>query len=86
MEQRNKHKDDAVNLRDDARSVMSATGTLARNAVTKAGQTIAATKGVSKTIKTAKTADQAIRSKPYQAVCIAFGLGALFGFIMGRRR
>jgi ElaB/YqjD/DUF883 family membrane-anchored ribosome-binding protein len=86
MKERSENTGDALNLRDDAHAVMSATGNLAKNAMTKAGQTIAATKGVSKTIKTAKTADQAIRSKPYQAVCIAFGLGALFGFIMGRRR
>jgi len=33
----------------------------------------------------AKAADQAIRTNPYRAVGIAFGLGALTGFLLSRR-
>ena len=34
----------------------------------------------------AKAADQAIREHPYQSIGIAFGVGALIGFLASRRK
>ncbi|EEF59296.1 DUF883 family protein [Pedosphaera parvula] len=86
MKEKNELKDNVLDLKQDARAILSATGDLARDAVTQAGRTIAATRGVSKVIKSAKTADKTLRAKPYQAIGIAFGLGALFGYLMARRK
>jgi ElaB/YqjD/DUF883 family membrane-anchored ribosome-binding protein len=38
-----------------------------------------------KTVQSAKVADQVIRDNPYQAIGIAFGVGALIGFLISRR-
>ena len=48
-----------------------------------AGETYAQAKA--KAIDGAKTADRTIRENPYQAIGIAFGLGALLGFLITRR-
>ena len=39
-----------------------------------------------KTVAAAKTADKAVRTHPYQAVGIAFGLGLLVGVLAMRSR
>ena len=39
-----------------------------------------------KTVAAAKTADKAVRSHPYQAVGVAFGLGLLVGVLAMRSR
>ena len=36
-------------------------------------------------VKGAKATDKAIRENPYQALGIAFGVGALLGFLLSRR-
>ncbi len=38
-----------------------------------------------KTVQTAKAADQTIREHPYESIGIAFGVGLLVGFLVGRR-
>jgi ElaB/YqjD/DUF883 family membrane-anchored ribosome-binding protein len=38
-----------------------------------------------KTVETAKAADQTIREHPYESIGIAFGVGILIGFLVGRR-
>lgn len=38
-----------------------------------------------KTVETAKAADQTIREHPYESIGIAFGVGVLIGFLVGRR-
>jgi ElaB/YqjD/DUF883 family membrane-anchored ribosome-binding protein len=38
-----------------------------------------------KTIQTAKAADETIREHPYESIGVAFGVGALIGFLVGRR-
>lgn len=38
-----------------------------------------------KAIQGAKATDKAIRENPYQALGIAFGVGALLGFLLSRR-
>jgi len=54
-----------------------------RHVLEAAGETCARAKA--KAIEGAKTADKTIRENPYQAVGIAFGLGALLGFLLSRR-
>lgn len=73
-------------LKKDAQAIVSATGDLAKDAMNEAGRRIAAAKGVSRVLKGAKNTDRTLRAKPYQAVALALGLGALFGFFIGRRR
>ena len=38
-----------------------------------------------KAVQGAKATDKAIRENPYQAIGIAFGVGALVGFLLSRR-
>lgn len=38
-----------------------------------------------KTVQTAKAADETIREHPYESIGIAFGVGLLVGFLVGRR-
>jgi ElaB/YqjD/DUF883 family membrane-anchored ribosome-binding protein len=38
-----------------------------------------------KAVEGAKAADEAVREHPYQAIGIAFGIGALLGFLIARR-
>ena len=39
-----------------------------------------------KALDGAKATDQAVRERPYQAIAIAFGVGALIGFLTAPRR
>jgi ElaB/YqjD/DUF883 family membrane-anchored ribosome-binding protein len=39
-----------------------------------------------KAVETAKQTDEFIREKPYQAVGLAIGIGALIGFCVARRK
>jgi ElaB/YqjD/DUF883 family membrane-anchored ribosome-binding protein len=39
-----------------------------------------------KAVAGAKATDESIREHPYQAIGIAIGVGALVGFLLGRRR
>jgi ElaB/YqjD/DUF883 family membrane-anchored ribosome-binding protein len=47
---------------------------------------VAARRLEEKTVAAAKATDRCIRDHPYQTVGIAFGLGILFGILLGRRR
>lgn len=38
-----------------------------------------------KTVQTAKAADETIREHPYESIGVAFGVGLLIGFLVGRR-
>jgi ElaB/YqjD/DUF883 family membrane-anchored ribosome-binding protein len=38
-----------------------------------------------KTVETAKAADETIREHPYESIGVAFGVGILIGFLIGRR-
>ena len=80
---------------DETRSLMAATadateGTVVearnrlRSALDAAGETYARVK--TKAVEGAKATDKLIRQKPYQAIGIAFGLGALLGYMISRRR
>ena len=81
-------------LAEDARALMSATADVAGEKVADARKRLAAAldraKDVAgrvrdKAVDGAKAADEAVREHPYQAIGIAFGVGALIGYLAIRR-
>jgi ElaB/YqjD/DUF883 family membrane-anchored ribosome-binding protein len=54
-----------------------------KSALDATSETLARVKA--KAVQGAKVTDKAIRENPYQALGIAFGLGALVGFLLSRR-
>jgi ElaB/YqjD/DUF883 family membrane-anchored ribosome-binding protein len=85
---------DAQTLAEDARALLDATAEItdekvaeARQRLTEAladgKQTIARLR--EKAGQGIQAADQTIRSNPYQSIAIAFGVGALVGFLLRRR-
>lgn len=85
---------DLGQLADDARALMAATADVAGEKVSEARQRLAAAlergKEVygrvrEKAVAGAKVADQAVHEHPYQAIGIAFGVGALIGYLVTRR-
>jgi ElaB/YqjD/DUF883 family membrane-anchored ribosome-binding protein len=85
---------DAHTLADDARALLAATADLTDEKVAEARQrlTEALESGKQtfnrlqeKATESAQAADKAIRSHPYQSMAIAFGVGALLGFLISRR-
>ena len=86
--------DDLAVLASDARALVSATADVAGEKVVAARQRLAAAldsgkevygRAKEKAMEGAKVADRAVRENPYQTMGIAFGLGALIGFLFGRR-
>ena len=85
---------DMSQLADDARALMSATADVAGEKVGEARKRLSAALDSSKemlaqvrdkAVKSAKVADKAVRENPYQAMGIALGVGALFGYLIARR-
>lgn len=81
-------------LADDARALMTATADVAGEKVGEARKRLAAAlergeeiySGVrEKTVEGAKAADGAMHEHPYQAIGIAFGVGAILGYLASRR-
>jgi ElaB/YqjD/DUF883 family membrane-anchored ribosome-binding protein len=81
-------------LADDARALLTATSDVAGDKVGEARKRLAAALDSAKEIggrvrdqavAGAKVADQTVRENPYQAIAIAVGVGALMGYLMGRR-
>jgi len=81
-------------LAQDARDLMAATADVAGEKVGEARNRLAAAlerskeiygKVRDKTIQGAKATDEAVREHPYQAIAICFGVGALLGYLLGRR-
>jgi ElaB/YqjD/DUF883 family membrane-anchored ribosome-binding protein len=79
---------------EDAKELLAATGHVAEEKVVEARRRLseAIEKGKNvwnnvseKTVAGAKATDEAIREHPYQAIGIAFGVGALIGFLLSRR-
>jgi ElaB/YqjD/DUF883 family membrane-anchored ribosome-binding protein len=54
-----------------------------KSALEAAGETVSRVK--ERAVEGAKKTDKMIRNKPYQAMGIAFGVGALVGFLLSRR-
>ena len=78
-----------------ARSLIAATSHIAESKVAEAREKLSevvenAREAVEyveeKAIETAKQTDEFIREKPYQAVGLAVGIGALIGFCIARRK
>ena len=93
-----KHKQTGENdmgtLAEDARALMAATADVAGDKVAEARRRLAAALDSGKQVlgrvrekaaEGAKVADQLVRENPYQTLVIAFGVGAVIGFLLGRR-
>ena len=85
---------DFETLTEDARSLIAATAEVAGEKVSEARKRLAAAleRGTEmysrvreKAVQGAKAADQTVRENPYQAVGVAFGVGALIGYLVSRR-
>ena len=85
---------DARTLAEDARALLDATAEVTDEKVAEARQrlTEALADGKQtyarfreKATQRVQATDQAIRNNPYQSMAIAFGLGALLGFLITRR-
>jgi ElaB/YqjD/DUF883 family membrane-anchored ribosome-binding protein len=81
-------------LAEDARALMAATADVAGEKVGEARRRLAAAldrgKEVcgqvrEKAVESAKAVDEAVHEHPYQAIGIAFGLGALAGYLITHR-
>jgi len=86
--------DDVIALAEDARALMTATADVAGEKVGEARKRLAAAldsgkeiygRVRDKAVEGAKAADQAVHEHPYQALAIAFGVGALLGYLVSRR-
>jgi ElaB/YqjD/DUF883 family membrane-anchored ribosome-binding protein len=82
------------NLMADAKELLAATGHVAEEKVIEARKRLtAAIERVKdawstvqeKAVAGAKATDEAIREHPYQAIGVAFGVGAVIGFLLSRR-
>ena len=85
---------DVGQLAEDARALMAATADVAGEKVGEARKRLAAAlenaKHIAanvrdKAVAGAKVADQAVHEHPYQAIAIGIGVGAVLGYLMGRR-
>ena len=81
-------------LAGDARALMAATADVAGEKVGEARKRLAAALDSAKEIAGrvrdkavagAKAADEAVHEHPYQAIGVAFGVGALLGYLVMRR-
>ena len=88
------HNDEMDTLAEDARALMTATAAAAGEQVGEARKRLAAALDSAKEIagrfrdkavEGAKAADQAVRDKPYQAIGIAFAVGAVVAYFVMRR-
>ena len=81
-------------LAEDARALMAATADVAGDKVAEARKRLGAAlesgkelygRVRDKAVEGAKAADETVREHPYQAIGIAFGVGALLGYLLTRR-
>ena len=88
------YSNDLGSLAEDACALMVATADVAGEKVAEARKRLAAAlenaKDIAgrvrdKAVEGAKAADQVVRDNPYQAIGIAFGVGALIGYLAMRR-
>ena len=85
---------DLGSLAEDARALMAATADVAGDKVSEARKRLAAAlerckvicdRAREKVVEGAKATDQAVREHPYQAIGVAFGVGAILGYLVTRR-
>jgi ElaB/YqjD/DUF883 family membrane-anchored ribosome-binding protein len=93
--QKHASSNDVGTLAEDARDLMAATADVAGEKVGEARRRLTAAldrgKEIAgrvreKTIDGAKVADKTVREHPYEAIGIAFALGALVGYLITRDR
>jgi ElaB/YqjD/DUF883 family membrane-anchored ribosome-binding protein len=81
-------------LVEDARAFMAATADVAGEEVSEARNRLAAAlerakeiygRVKEKAVEGAEATDQAVHAHPYQAIGIAFGLGAIVGYLIAHR-
>ena len=93
-EQTQNTRNDTGTLAEDARALMAATADVSEEKVTEARKRLAAAlergkeifgSARDKAVEGAKAADVAVREHPYQAIGIAFGVGALLGYLVSHR-
>lgn len=87
--------DDKIHsITDDTKALLEATADAASEKVVQARNRLSAAMAAAKdgyyvvqkkAVEGAKVADKTIRENPYQAVAVAFGVGALVGFLLSRR-
>jgi ElaB/YqjD/DUF883 family membrane-anchored ribosome-binding protein len=86
--------DHSATLAENAQALVAATANVTSEKVSEARKRLAAALERSKeiysrarvrTIEGAKKADVTVRENPYEAMAVAFGLGALIGFLATRR-
>ena len=86
--------DDMGTLAEDARALMTATADVAGEKVSEARQRLAAAlergkemygRVREKAVEKGKAVDENVREHPYQAMGVAFGVGALIGYLVARR-
>jgi ElaB/YqjD/DUF883 family membrane-anchored ribosome-binding protein len=86
--------DDMNALAEDARALMTATANVAGDQVAEARQRLAAAldrgrnfydRVRDKTVARVRATDDAVHEHPYQVMGVAFGLGALIGYLATRR-
>src|SRR6188768_3913309 len=87
-------RNDLGTLAEDARALMTATADVAGEKVGEARERLAAAlengkeiygRVREKAVEGVKVADQTVRANPYQAIAIGVGVGALVGYLLGRR-
>jgi ElaB/YqjD/DUF883 family membrane-anchored ribosome-binding protein len=87
------HNNEMDTLVEDARALMAATADVAGEKVSDARKRLAvaldrakeiASRVRDKAVEGAKATDDAVRDNPYQAIGIAFGVGALAGYLAMR--
>jgi ElaB/YqjD/DUF883 family membrane-anchored ribosome-binding protein len=92
--QRHSGENDMGILAEDARALMAATADVAGDKVAEARRRLAAALESGKrvfgrvrerAVEGAKAADELVRENPYQTLVIAFGVGAVIGYLLGRR-
>ena len=85
---------DLGTLSEDAHALLTATADIAGEKVVEARKRLAvalesgkalAGRVRAKALEGAKVADEAVRENPYASIGIAFGVGALIGFLVARR-
>jgi len=85
---------DLGTLAKDARSLITATADVATHKLGEARQCVVETVESAKetagrvrdqAVDYAKTTDEALRQHPYQALGVAFGVGAILGYLVSRR-
>ena len=86
---------DMSTLAEDARALMAVTADVAGEKVSEARKRLAAAlesgkelygRVRDKAVEGAKVADKAVHEHPYEAIGVAFGIGAFVGYLLARRR